>query len=179
MAYRASGHYDRPFRARCGVTQGRPLSPTIFNLVVDAIVREWVRGLWEEHDLGFEDVRQLLACFYADDALVVARNPEHLQITCGVLITLFDQVGLETNTTKAEAMVFLPGRIRTPLTAEAYGARMVDTFREEKVGRKVTCPLCPDVLASGSLRSHLATQHDAKPCFLIKDLQRGPLLSPT
>ena len=75
-------------------------------------------------------------------------------------------------------MVFLPGRIRTPLTVEAYEARMVDTFREEKAGRKVTCTLCPAVLATGSLRSHLATQHDAHPCFIVKDLHRGPLLPP-
>ena len=103
------------------------MSPTIFNLVVDAIVREWVHVIREEHDLGFEDVRQLLACFYADNALVVARNPEHLQLTCGVLMCLFDRVGLKTTPTKTEAMVFLPGRVRTPLTAAAYGARMVDT----------------------------------------------------
>ena len=118
--------------------------------MVDAIVREWVRILWDEHCSGFEDVWQLLAAFYADDGLVVARNPEHLQLAFDVLITLFDRVvfdrvGLKTNTTKTESMIFLPGRIRTPLTVEAYEARMVDTFREEKAGRKVTCPLYPDV----------------------------------
>ena len=57
LACRAAGHYGRPVRARRGVTQGGALSPTIFNLMVDAIVREWVRILWEEHDLGFKDVR--------------------------------------------------------------------------------------------------------------------------
>ena len=75
-------------------------------------------------------------------------------------------------------MVFLPGRIRTPLTEEGYEARMVDTFREERAGRKVTCPICPDVLATGSLRSHLATQHDAHPCFIVKDSHLEPPLPP-
>ena len=28
-----------------GVTQGDPLSPTIFNVVVDAVVRNWLEGL--------------------------------------------------------------------------------------------------------------------------------------
>ena len=130
MACRAEGHYGRPFRARRGVTQGGPLSPTIFNLMVDAIVREWVRILREEHDLGFEDVRELLAVFYADDGLIVSRNAEHLQLAFDALIGLFERVGLKTNTTKTESMVFLPGRIRTPLTEEGYEERMVDTFRE-------------------------------------------------
>ena len=35
-------------RARGGVTQGNPLSPTIFNVVVDAVVRHWVTLTVEE-----------------------------------------------------------------------------------------------------------------------------------
>ena len=57
-------------------------------------------------------------------------------------------------------MVFLPGKIRTPLTAEAHEARMHDTFRAERTGRKVDCHICHSILAVGSLRSHLSTQHD-------------------
>ena len=41
LACRASGYYGRVFKAWRGATQGGPLSPTIFNLMVDAIVREW------------------------------------------------------------------------------------------------------------------------------------------
>ena len=33
------------FQRRKGVTQGDPLSPTIFNMVVDAVVRHWLEGL--------------------------------------------------------------------------------------------------------------------------------------
>ena len=41
LVCQASGCYGRPFRARRGVTQGGPLVPIIFNLMVDAIVQEW------------------------------------------------------------------------------------------------------------------------------------------
>ena len=57
--------------------------------------------------------------FYADDGMIVARCPDDLQVAFDVLTGLFDRVGLRTNTTKTEAMVFLPGKIRTPLTAES------------------------------------------------------------
>ena len=42
-ACRASGYYGRIFKAWKGVTQGEALSPTIFNFVVDTIVRKRMR----------------------------------------------------------------------------------------------------------------------------------------
>ena len=42
MATMAVGHYGLPFKVFCTVTQGEPLSPTIFNLFVDAVLRYWV-----------------------------------------------------------------------------------------------------------------------------------------
>ena len=41
MVARAGGYYGGPFRRERGVTQGDPLSPTIFNVVVDAVVSHW------------------------------------------------------------------------------------------------------------------------------------------
>ena len=42
MVARAGGYYGGAFKGARGVTQGNPLSPTIFNVVVDAVVRHWV-----------------------------------------------------------------------------------------------------------------------------------------
>ena len=41
MVARAGGYYGEAFKGARGVTQGDPLSPTIFNVVVDAVVRHW------------------------------------------------------------------------------------------------------------------------------------------
>ena len=38
---RAGGHYSEPLRGERGVTQGDPLLPTIFNVVVDTVVCHW------------------------------------------------------------------------------------------------------------------------------------------
>ena len=43
MVCRAGGCYGKPFKAHRGVTQGGPFSPRVFNVMVDAIVREWIR----------------------------------------------------------------------------------------------------------------------------------------
>ena len=42
MVVRAGGYYGEAFKGDRGVTQGDPLSPTIFNVVVDAVVRHWI-----------------------------------------------------------------------------------------------------------------------------------------
>ena len=39
---RSGGYYGTGFKGERGVTQGDPLSPTIFNVVVDEVVRHWV-----------------------------------------------------------------------------------------------------------------------------------------
>ena len=46
-------------------------------------------------------------------------------------------MGLQTNTTKTEVMVFVPGKIRTFLSETAYRARMDEKFRGEGTGRQV------------------------------------------
>ena len=174
MACRAGGRYGRRFKARRGVTQGGPLSPTIFNLMVDAVVREWLsRALSpEEAREAILQVRQLMAAFYADDAVVASRDPDKLQDSFDELTALFDRVGLKTNAKKTEVMVMTPGRIRAKLSPEGYEARMrldgedVGLGGRGPVGRRVQCPKCCKTLKAASLRSHMETQHDEYEVFL-------------
>ena len=42
MVARAGGYYRKGFKRGRGVTQGDPLSPIIFNVVLDTVVRHWV-----------------------------------------------------------------------------------------------------------------------------------------
>ena len=47
MVARAGGYYRTAFGGERDVTQGDPLSLTIFNVVVDAVIRHWVHGVME------------------------------------------------------------------------------------------------------------------------------------
>jgi len=49
---RARGSYGRPFQAGFGVTQGGPLSAKLFNILVRAVAREWMRLMQETLDFG-------------------------------------------------------------------------------------------------------------------------------
>ena len=48
MVKRAGGYYRTALGGERGVTQGDPLSPTIFNVVVDAVIWHWVHRVVEE-----------------------------------------------------------------------------------------------------------------------------------
>ena len=47
MVEKAGGYYGAAFKGGRGVTQGDPLPPTIFNVVVDAVVQHWVTVIVE------------------------------------------------------------------------------------------------------------------------------------
>ena len=137
--------------------------------MVDAVVREWERQL-VERGLELSNVRRLFACFHANDGLLVARDPKHLQMAFDLLTSLFDRVGLETNTLKTEAMVFLPGRIKTCLTEEAYRSRMDPSARETNRGWRVTCQLSKLEVAATYLVTHLEVQHDARHTYVREEI---------
>ena len=76
MAARAGGYYGAEFKGARGVTQGEPLSPTIFNVVVDAVVRHWLEGLQTANEeKGATGGGHFSVVFYADDGMVGALDP--------------------------------------------------------------------------------------------------------
>jgi hypothetical protein len=123
---RASGNYGAPFKAGRGVTQGGPLLAKLFNIVVDAVVRELLQLLREEMAPGPEEeeldqmMETLFAIFYMDDAYLASRDPVFLQRAIDGLVSAFKRVGLETNTKKTQAMTCMPGTIRLQLPTESY-----------------------------------------------------------
>ena len=60
------------------MTRGDPLSPTIFNVVVDALVRHWiyvmVEGAGKQGGRG-QEVRHQNTLFCADDVMIVLSDP--------------------------------------------------------------------------------------------------------
>ena len=68
MVARAGGYYRTVFQGVCGVTQRDPLSPTIFNVVLDVVARHWVMVMVEgKEDRGKrgQEGRHQDSLFYA------------------------------------------------------------------------------------------------------------------
>ena len=121
-----------------GVTQGDPLSPTIFNVVVDAVVRHWVTMALAEAEKTGErgsEARHQSSLFYADDGMVASSNPRWLQWVFDALVSLFKQVGLRTNIGKTVNMVYRICQAAGTQSVAAYGRKMTGegpTYRERQ-----------------------------------------------
>ena len=73
------------------MTQGDPLSPTIFNVVVDAVFPHWVNGIMEKAEARGEtgrEGRHQDALFYAEDSMVVLPDPAWIQGAVTALVGL-------------------------------------------------------------------------------------------
>lgn len=101
---RQSGFHGDPFTVTRGVTQGDIVSPTIFNIVTDAVVRAWLQRCSQITDID-GSMLDISAGFYADDGVLAASSSLGLQQALEVAVELFERVGLKTNATKTKAMI--------------------------------------------------------------------------
>ena len=147
MVARAGGCYGPPCTGYRGVTQGDPLSPTISNVVVDAVVRHWVTVVAPtkagEEGLG-ETVQELTAYFYAGDGLITSPQLEMLQSLFDVITDLFNRVGLCTNLHKTVSMECRPCHAPGGFSEAAY-EQWVTGIGQSYLARlrhRVQCPEC-------------------------------------
>ena len=77
------------------MTQGDPLSPTIFNVVVDAVVCHLVTLAVEDTEKKWErgeEGRQQASLFYTDDGMLASSDPRWLKRAFNALVGLFERV---------------------------------------------------------------------------------------
>jgi hypothetical protein len=153
---RQQGYYGDPFKSKRGTTQGDIISPTIFNIIVDAIVRAWYHQL-ESENLS-DKVR---AVFFADDGHIYSNDAEALQRALEIIVQLFERMGLQTNPTKTKAMVCAPNPTVTRICTPAYKRRMEEinnnstteplpTYSERK-RQQIECEICHARLQARSI----------------------------
>ena len=130
MVARAGGCYMAAFKGAQGVTQGDLLPPTIFNVVVDAVVRHWVvvmvEGAEERRECG-QKGRHKNSLFYADDVIVALLDPQWMKCAFSTLVGLFNWVGLQNNVGKTGGVRATDEGIGTllPGASEGTGAAQI------------------------------------------------------
>ena len=106
MVAQAGGYYGTAFQGERGLTQGDPLPPTIFNVMVGAVVQHWVELMVEVSEERGK--RRQTALFYRGDGMVTLLDPHWIQGAFDTLVGLFDRVSLRINVGKTVVMVCRP-----------------------------------------------------------------------
>ena len=154
MVARAGVYYGEAFKGARGVTQGDPLSPTIFDVVVDVVVRHWVMmtlAKVEKRGERGSEGRHQAAILYMDDGMVASSDPCWLQWDFDTLVLLFERVGLRTNVWKTVSMVCRPCQASVTQSVAAYGRKMTGegpTYQERQK-EQVQCRECGKEVAAG------------------------------
>ena len=108
MVVISSGYHGDPFKGYRGVTHIDPLPPTIFNVVVDGVLRHWVMELSREEAVtdGFGIAGGNMATFfYVDVILLASMKAERPHQEFSALNNFFDRVVLRTNVGEILSMV--------------------------------------------------------------------------
>jgi len=176
LVARQGPFYGEPFSLQRGCTQGDPLSPTIFNIVEDAVLRFWSHRL-QHADAGRSvSAQDVSALYYADDGQVAGFDRDLVQAGFLDMCTLFRRMGLELNPGKTQSMVCGPRPYWTHISSPAYKRRLSgqgDSHRTRK-RRKVSCPECGKLVAERRLSLHRSKAACACPGLTSSTL---PLLS--
>ena len=100
-----------PFEVYRGVNQGYPLSPTIFNVVVHDVIRNWMMVV-EPTEIGEDGhrdkIQELEDFFYVYDGIYTPPWTERLPRVFNVLTDIFNRVGLHKNSRKTVSMTCWP-----------------------------------------------------------------------
>ena len=96
------GSLSDAFEVRSGVIQGGILSPLLFVLVIDYVMKRVI----EETNAGIEwrNGRKLADLDYADDIVLISEGPEEMQRVVDCLVREGKKVGLVINCAKTEIM---------------------------------------------------------------------------
>ena len=149
MVPRQSGYFGRPFRAGRGVRVGDVMSPTIFNIIIDAVVRDWEARL---SPIELDE----LSLFYIDDGCLTGLDAVRMQSSVNIITDCFNRFGLKMNATKTKFMILQGERQRPHKCSEAMWYVNTGAGRnfKQRMKEKVTCVMCGASVNRSSLKIH-------------------------
>jgi len=149
---KVDGYYGSCIPCDSGTPQGDVDSPTLFDIVVDCVLRYWYSLLPDE---------TLALIFYADDGRLGGDNADSVQHGLDLLVSLFARVGLHLNTDKTKAMITLGRNPVHHLSLAAYKRKYDSTLPSARARalRKVACSLCGSPMTHQYLPVHLREIH--------------------
>jgi len=107
MRVRTDGYYTEPGQLGRGVRQGCPLSPLLFNIYIEGLVRYAVDDLEEGINVGG---RLTKALRFADDTAMVAKSQKGLKEIMERLHTTSREYGMRINIKETKVLKISKGK---------------------------------------------------------------------
>ena len=120
------------FKAGQGVTQEGPLLPKILNIMVDAIVREWLRDVSGGSNAGEYSGFRYYCLFYADNSMIASTDADLLQEE-GTLRGWACSLTFD----KTKAMPMVNTKVCTQLSESSYKRRYLGLNTTEQWNSRV------------------------------------------
>jgi len=97
---------SKPINMRRGVTQGSPLSPTIFNICQDFVLKQISNpGVAIIHGFQLNDnLDNISVIGFTDDTTIIAKDLESATVLVDMTRDLFSSVGMQINPSKSHAI---------------------------------------------------------------------------
>ena len=139
--------------------------PLIFNIMVDAIVREWLcQVLCTEaarHDGCGAALQMPTAIFYVDNTLLASRDPKLLQEELVIIVGLSKRIRLRTNTTKTKVVICILGKGRTCRADSVYNYMQEGLVASSDMQtHSMDCDICGQSFQANTISNRLETMHD-------------------
>jgi Reverse transcriptase (RNA-dependent DNA polymerase) len=157
MYPRQAGCYGEEFSTSRGVRQGDVMSPTLFNLVVDAVVKHCELQFKLLHPNS--EAPKIL--FYADDGVITGCDEKLVQCMLDLYCEAFLRVGLRMNVQKTKSMIMLGRKER----GRNYRSIEHDGMTAKQFwATPVCCERCHAVVRRDYLETH---KQSSKRCMKI------------
>lgn len=159
-ALKQRGCYGSCFKTERGVTQGDIVSPTLFNLVIDIVVRNLYASI--EHKNSPDSSFPPSCVFYTDDGYTGGTDACNVKGLLTITLTQFMTYGLTTNCLKTKVMISNPHIYRLGISKEGYKRmlnRELPTFTDRML-KPTECNICGSKLQVRSLPNHMLRVHN-------------------
>ena len=168
---RQNGFHRPAFLTTRGTIQGGLVSPTLFIVVVDNVIRTRLSMVVDDHRVAHDEMvktfGRCVGVFYSDNGMVISHDPDWLHHATNVLAGLFRRYGLTDNVSKSCTMTCQTGVLPAGMLEDAMALKctgVVESYRV-RLRRHIPCPECGVEITAGSMTAYFCRMHGTEPAI--------------